>query len=341
MSNSRIKFGAIFLVLIILLVMPFLLDSYLIHILNQIGIMVILTASLNLVVGYTGQLSFAHVGLFAVGAYTSAILTTTAGFSFWTSFPVAALIAGILGFLIGLPVLRFKTHFFAIVTLAFGEIIRLTIYNLRDLTGGPNGISNIPYPTNFFGLDFGLREHFYYLILVSAILVILFVKYLINTRTGKAMIAIRENENFALFVGINTWKVKIFAFTISAAIAGFAGSLYAHYNSYISPYSFTISESISTLLMVIIGGMGTIIGPILGTAFLTFLPELLRSVSEYRMVIYGGLLVLTIMFMRDGILGLIKKIKIKKKIENDVKEKKNNLLSNGREETNIARSERN
>lgn len=223
--------------------------------------------------------------------------------------------------------------------MAFGEIIRLTIYNLRDLTGGPNGIYNIPFPTNFFGLDFALREHFYYLILVSAIIVILLVKFLINTRTGRAMIAIRENENFALFVGINTWRVKIFAFTISAAIAGFAGSLYAHYNSYISPYSFTISESVSVLLMVIIGGMGTIIGPILGTTFLTFLPELLRSVSEYRMVIYGGLLVLTIMFMRDGILGVIKSIKFKKDGDKRVKIEK--PLPSGREETTIAGSERN
>jgi branched-chain amino acid transport system permease protein len=340
MSNTRIKIGAVSLTLIVLLVFPFLLDSYLIHILNQIGIMVILTASLNLMVGYTGQLSFAHIGLFAVGAYTSAILTTTAGFSFWTSFPIAAIIAGIFGFIIGLPVLRFKTHFFAIVTLAFGEIIRLTIYNWRDLTGGPNGIYNIPFPTNILGFDFSLREHFYYLILVSAIIVIILVKFLINTRTGKAMIAIRENENFALFVGINTWRVKIFAFTISACIAGFAGSLYAHYNSYISPYSFTISESVSVLLMVIIGGMGTIIGPILGTIFLTFLPELLRSVSEYRMVIYGGLLVLTIMFMRDGILGVIKQIKFKKKVDKRVKIEKQRL-SNGREETNIVGSERN
>jgi branched-chain amino acid transport system permease protein len=340
MSNTRKKIGAIFLSLVVLLAMPFLLDSYLIHILNQIGIMVILTASLNLMVGYTGQLSFAHIGLFAVGAYTSAILTTAAGFSFWTSFPIAAIIAGIFGFIIGLPVLRFKTHFFAIVTLAFGEIIRLSIYNLRDLTGGPNGIYNIPFPTNILGFDFALREHFYYLILVSAIIVIFLVKFLINTRTGKAMIAIRENENFALFVGINTWRVKIFAFTISACIAGFAGSLYAHYNSYISPYSFTISESVSVLLMVIIGGMGTIIGPILGTIFLTFLPELLRSVSEYRMVIYGGLLVLTIMFMRDGILGVIKQIKFKKKVDKGVKIEKH-LLSNGREDTNIVGSERN
>ncbi|OLS36175.1 branched-chain amino acid ABC transporter permease [Bacillus sp. MRMR6] len=338
MSTKHIKIGSIILALVILSILPFLLDSYLIHILSQIGIWVILTASLNLMVGYTGQLSFAHIGLFAVGAYTSAILTTTAGLSFWIAFPIAAIVAGIFGFLIGLPVLRFKTHFFAIVTLGFGEIIRLTIYNLRDLTGGPNGIYNIPFPSSIFGLDFSLREHFYYLILVSAIAVVLFVRFLINTRTGKAMIAIRENENFALFVGINTWKVKIFAFTISACIAGFAGSLFAHYNSYISPYSFTVAESVSILLMVIIGGMGTIMGPILGTTFLIFLPELLRGVSEWRMVIYGGLLVLTIMFMRDGILGLIKKISFKKKVKEGARE---HLLTNGREETNIAGSERN
>ncbi|WP_423797932.1 branched-chain amino acid ABC transporter permease [Neobacillus sp. SAB-20_R2A] len=336
MINNRMKMGTIIAVLVVLSVLPFLLDSYLIHILNQIGIWVILTASLNLMVGYTGQLSFAHVGLFAVGAYTSAILTTLAGFSFWASFPIAAIVAGVLGFIIGLPVLRFKTHFFAIVTLGFGEIIRLTIYNWRDLTGGPNGIYNIPFPTNILGLDFALREHFYYLILISAVLVVLFVKLLIGSRTGKAMIAIRENENFALFVGINTWKVKIFAFTLSAALAGFAGSLYASYNSYISPYSFTVSESVSILLMVIIGGMGTIIGPILGTTFLIFLPELLRSVSEWRMVIYGGLLVLTIMFMRDGILGLLKSLFRKKKHHSE-----KNLLSTGKEEAAIAGSERN
>lgn len=335
MKKNPFKIGALLVVGILLLILPQLFGSYMIHIFNQIGIWVILTASLNLILGYTGQLSFAHIALFGVGAYTSAILTTAFEMSFWITLPLAAIVAGVIGFIIGLPVLKFKTHFFAIVTMGFGEIIRLVIYNWRDVTGGPNGIYNIPFPSSVFGLDFATREHFYYLILISAVVVVLFVKYLIGTRTGQAMIAVRENENFALFVGINSWKVKMISFTISAALAGYAGGLFAHYNSYISPYSFTISESVTILLMVIIGGMGTVVGPILGTAFLIFLPELLRSVSDYRMVIYGGLLVLTIMFMRDGILGVIKKIVNKKPSDSNAKD---HSFETGEEEKSIAGS---
>lgn len=315
MTNNRnfAKLVSYILLAVILLVIPLMLGDYHIHIINQIGIMVILVTSLNLVIGYTGQISFAHIGLYAIGAYTSSILMMKFNVPFLIALPGAMLVTAIFGLLIGLIALRFTTHFFAIVTLAFGEIIRLTIYNMRDFTGGPNGIYNIPFPPNVFGLDFTQRSHFYYIILIGAAAAVLFVKYLIGTRTGKAMIAVRENETFAQFIGINTWKVKMISFTISAAIAGFAGCMYAHYNSYISPQSFTITESVTLLLMVIIGGIGTTFGPILGAAFLIILPELLREVSDFRLVIFGALLILTIMFMPKGILGLFQSIMSKVK----------------------------
>lgn len=299
------------LVAVLLLAVPFLADTYVVHVFNQVGISLILASSMNLVVGYTGQISLAHVGLFAIGAYTSAILTTAAGLSFWVTFPIATVLAGVFGFLIGLPSLRFKTHFFAIVTLGFAEIIRLGIYNLTPLTGGPNGLYNIPFPEGILGFDFSRRQDFYYLILISAVLTILVIYRLVHSRFGKAMIAVRENDMFAQFVGIDTWRVKLFAFTVSALIAGFAGSLYAHYNSYISPYSFTVAHSVTYLLMVIIGGMGTIFGPILGAAFLTILPEMLRYIADYRMIIFGALLVLCIMFMPRGLMGLVTDLKQK------------------------------
>ncbi len=146
MKHNPLKYVAFLIAGIFLLIIPFLFDAYYIHIFNLIGIWIILTSSLNLILGYTGQLSFAQIGLFAVGAYTSAILSIK-GMSFWIAFPISAVVSGLFGFLIGLLVLRFKTHFFAIVTLAFGEIIRLVIYNWRDVTGGPNGIYNIPLPS--------------------------------------------------------------------------------------------------------------------------------------------------------------------------------------------------
>lgn len=291
-----------------LLVLPMLLGDYFIHVINQIGIFVILVTSLNLILGYTGQLSFAHIGLFAIGAYTSSILMMEFKVPFLLALIGSMAAAAFFGLLVGLIALRFTTHFFAIVTLAFGEIIRLVIYNMPNLTGGPNGIYNIPFPPSVLGFDFSQRANFYYIILIGALASVIFVKYLIGTRTGKAMIAVRENETFAQFIGINTWKVKMISFTVSASIAGYAGSLYAHYNSYISPNSFTMMESVTLLLMVIIGGVGTIFGPILGAAFLTILPELLRDVNEWRLVIFGGLLVLTIMYMPKGLLGLFKSL---------------------------------
>lgn len=322
--NGLTKIIFIVLVAALLLVLPMFLGDYHIHIINQIGIFVILVTSLNLILGYTGQLSFAHIGLFAIGAYTSSILMMDYKVPFLLALVCAMLVSAFFGLLIGLIALRFTTHFFAIVTLAFGEIIRLVIYNMPEFTGGPNGIYNIPLPPNVFGFDFSERSHFYYIILIGAVATVLFVKYMIGTRTGKAMFAIRENPTFAQFIGINIWKVKMISFTISAGLAGFAGSIYAHYNAYISPNSFTMMESISILLMVIIGGIGTIFGPILGAAFLTALPEFLRSVNDWRLVIFGALLVLTIMYMPNGILGVVKsfyaKLKMTKSGTNSVKE---------------------
>ena len=293
---------------IILLILPNIFGDYHIHVVNQIGIFIILVTGLNIILGFTGQLSFAHISLFAIGAYTSTILTMEYNVPFLLALVCSIISAAIFGFLVGLIALRFTTHFFAIVTLAFGEIIRLVIYNLEGLTGGPNGIYNIPFPPSVFGLDFSERGNFYYIILISAVIVVIFVRYLIGTKLGKAMVAVRENETFAQFIGINTWRIKIISFTISAGIAGFAGCLYAHYNSYISPYSFTLTESVTLLLMVIIGGLGTLFGPMLGAAFLVTLPELLRDVNEWRLVIYGALLVLTIMFMPKGLFGLFRSL---------------------------------
>jgi branched-chain amino acid transport system permease protein len=308
-KSKGLKKPVLFLLIaVLLLIIPKFLGDYHIHILNQIGIFVILVTSLNLILGYTGQISFAHIGLFAIGAYTSSILMIDLKVPFVLAVLCSMVVAAFFGLLIGLIALRFTTHFFAIVTLAFGEIIRLTIYNMDDITGGPNGIYNIPFPPSVFGIDFSQRANFYYIILAGAVVTVIFVKYLIGTRTGRAMISVRENETFAQFIGINTWKVKMIAFTISAGIAGFAGSMYAHYNSYISPNSFSMMESVTILLMVIIGGVGTMFGPILGAAFLVALPEVLRSVNEWRMVIFGGLLVLTIMFMPKGILGVLKSL---------------------------------
>ena len=309
-DNKKILISVLSLVVgIVLVMLPMFMGDYVIHIMNQIGIIIILVSSLNLIVGYTGQLSFAHVGLFAVGAYTSAVLTTTYGLSFWMALPLGALAAAVVGFLIGLPSLRFQTHFFAIVTLAFAEIIRLGIYNGGNLTGGPNGIYSIPFPNNILGLDFTQRGDFYYIILIAAAVTVLSIYLITRSRIGREMIAIRENETFAKFIGIDTWKVKIISFTISAFFAGFAGGLYAHYNSFISPFSFEVSESVTYLLMVIIGGMGTILGPILGAVFLLVLPELLRSINDYRMIIYGAMLILTIMFLPGGFVGLYRNLK--------------------------------
>jgi branched-chain amino acid transport system permease protein len=278
------------------------LDGYAYQILIYIGINIILAESLNLINGFAGQFSLGHAGFMAVGAYAAASVTTflapalgmDSGLGGQVMFLVALIAGGVLaalaGFLVGVPSLRLKGDYLAIVTLGFGEIIRVIFQNL-DVVGGPRGFSGIESYTTFA-----------WTYVVVAVL-IWFVRNLVRSTYGQGFLAVRDNEIAAEAMGINTTKVKVTAFVASAFFAGIAGGLFAHYLCYIKPDNFTFLKSIEIVMMVILGGMGSIVGAAVSATVLTVLPEALRSVSEYRMVIYALVLVILMITRPQGIFG--------------------------------------
>ncbi|MBS9781890.1 MAG: high-affinity branched-chain amino acid ABC transporter permease LivM [Gammaproteobacteria bacterium] len=285
-------------------------------------IYVLLGLGLNIVVGYAGLLDLGYVGFYAVGAYTYAILSTQFGWGFWASLPVAAILSGGLGILLGFPVLRLRGDYLAIVTLGFGEIIRLLLNNLDKYTGGPNGIDDIPAPT-LFGLSFTRRASdgetpfhkffdisysseyrmiFVYFIIFVLILITLFViNRLLRMPVGRAWEALREDEIACRSLGLNPTIVKLSAFALGAFFAGIAGAFFAAKQGFINPESFTFIESAIILAIVVLGGMGSQVGVILAAIALTVIPELARDFSEYRMIIFGGVMVLMMIWRPQGL----------------------------------------
>ncbi len=292
-----------------LITLPLWLTDYPLHLINISGIWIILALSVGLLQGYVGEISMGHAAFYGIGAYASVLLTMKGGFPFWVSLPISALVTTAFGFLIGLVSLRLRGPYFAICTLGFGEIIRLIFVNWRDLSGGPDGITGIPAPTPIplpFGgaFAFDTKMANYYLIYTLVLLTVLAMYRLIYSRTGKAFMALREDHLYAECIGINVMRYKKLAFLVSTFFAGIGGCLYAHYEHFISPYSFTTGQSFDLVIMVIVGGMGTIIGPILGAILLTLVPELLHAIKDYRMVIYGLMLMLVIIYLPHGLVGI-------------------------------------
>ena len=285
------------------LLVPWLTRSqYVLHVAVLCGVYVVLTLSLNLVTGFCGQFSLGHAGFYGIGAYTAALLAVHHRSPFVVNLAAAAVLAGAIGFLIGLPTLRLGGIYLAMATLGFGEIIYLVLLNWLALTRGPLGIPAIPGPA-LFGLDLGTPARQYYVVLALVVLTALVVSRLVNSRFGEAIQAIREDELAAEAMGVPTTALKVLTFTISAAIAGVAGAFFAHYTSFISPSSFTLVESILVLSLLVFGGMGSIEGSIAGAVVLTVAPEVFRFLAEYRLVIYGGLLLGLIVFRPQGLLG--------------------------------------
>lgn len=284
--------------------------DYFLHIFVMSEINAVLALSLSLLVGFTGQVSMGHAAFYGIGAYASAILSIRMGLSFWVTFWVAGLCTGLAAFIIGRLVLRLRGHVLAITTAFFCVLVNVVMNNWIPLTNGPMGITGIPRPAalSFFGINLAVetRMDYYYLglLLVGGVAYVLW--RIENSRIGDGMIAVRENEELAKSIGIDTMKSKVFAFTVSGGLAGLAGAFYAHYILFISPVTFTINESINILVMVIFGGMATLFGPILGAVSLTVLPELLRMAGELRLVIYGIALVCFIIWMPMGVWGALR-----------------------------------
>jgi branched-chain amino acid transport system permease protein len=295
--------------LALLLGAPYLLSStYFVHVLIISFIFVILAAGLDLVLGYCGQYSFVQGAFYGIGAYTSALLAVHFGWPFWVTLPAAIGVAGLSGLVVGIPSLRLAGHFLAITTIAFQVIAHLVLSQWYGLTGGTQGLTGIPAPTPvaLFGLTvlrFDTPERFYYLCL-AVTLAALFVSWrLVRSRLGTQWLAVSNDELLARVIGINTTWIKVLAFTLSAAMAGAAGALIAHYLRSIHPSEFTIWTSAIILAMVVIGGRGTLLGPVLGALLLTVLPEVLRFADDYKLIVYGGLMIVIITFFPGGLVA--------------------------------------
>jgi branched-chain amino acid transport system permease protein len=255
-----------------------------------IAINIIMSASLNLINGYTGQFSLGHAGFMAVGAYVSAIVTVKFSLPFFVAILAGAFAAGLIGCLIGIPTLRLNGDYLAIATLGLGEIIRIIILNVQYV-GGASGFMGIPRCTNFAWAFF------------VCLFTLFFIKNFVNSSHGRACISIRENEIAAEAMGIDTTKYKVLAFTIGAAFAGVAGALFSHYFYIAHPASFTFMMSFNYLTMVVMGGLGSITGSIAGAVILTFVSAALASWPEWRMIIYSLVLILLMLYRPQGLFG--------------------------------------
>ena len=299
-------------------------NRYVIDTATTVLIYVMLGWGLNVVVGLAGLLDLGYVAFYAVGAYTYALLFSHFGWTFWEALPVAGAMAATFGILLGYPILRLRGDYLAIVTLGFGEIIRVILVNWTELSNGPNGIGSIPRPTlfglpfdrnpaegtqsfaTFFGLDFsGMHRiiFLYYLILVLALLTNVFVSRLRKLPVGRAWEALREDEIACKAMGMNVTNVKLSAFAIGAMLGGFAGVFFAARQGFISPESFTFTESATILAIVVLGGMGSQLGVVLAALVLVLLPELGRNFSEYRMLLFGTAMVLIMVWKPGGLLA--------------------------------------
>lgn len=292
------------LILVCLILFPIIdRDPYHIDVLTNVGIFAMLAVGLNVVVGFAGLLNLGYAAFFAIGAYTYAILNVYFGLPFWLGIPCGAVMSALLGFILGSPAIRVRGDYLAIVTLGFGEIIRIIFNNMDRYTGGPNGLLGIAHPV-FFKFNFGVESSpYYYTVLFFVSLVIFVITRLKDSRLGRAWVAVREDEVAASCAGINTTKVKLLAFGIGASVAGIAGCIFASKQGTVTPDSFDFILSVMVLAMVVLGGLGSIAGSVIGAAALVILPEILRGFFYYRMLLFGLGMILIMLFRPQGLLG--------------------------------------
>jgi branched-chain amino acid transport system permease protein len=305
-QQQTIRWAGIAVGIFLMLILPLILRTYLTEVINNVGIFILMGLGLNIVVGFAGLLDLGYVAFFAIGAYTMGVLTSQgelglAGLSFWAALPLAVSASVLAGIILGIPVLRMRGDYLAIVTLGFGEIIRILALSdfLAPVIGGAQGILKIP-KARVGGLEFVSPETLYYLIL-AACLIAAFVSWrLRDSRLGRQWMAMREDEDVAEAMGINLVQTKLMAFAMGAAFAGLSGAIFASKLSSIFPHSFDLLKSINTLCLIIVGGMGSLPGVAVGALILVGLPELLREFAEYRMLMFGALLVVMMLVRPEG-----------------------------------------
>jgi len=309
LSERKFFIPFITAVLIFSLSFPLFVSEYRVNVLITAMMYVVLGLGLNIVVGLAGLLDLGYVAFYAVGAYTYALLNMHFGVGFWIALPAGALIGAIFGILLGIPVLRLRGDYLAIVTLGFGEIIRLILENWSDFSMGPSGIANIPKPT-IIGFELTRSQgilFIYYLMIALAIFTIFVVNRLQDSRLGRSWLALREDEIVCQVMGIDRMRTKLAAFALGATWAGMMGVIFAAKTAFINPASFTFLESAIILSIVVLGGMGSILGVILGALVLILLPEELRAFSQYRMLIFGAAMVLMMVFRPQGIISNVRR----------------------------------
>ena len=290
--------------LALFLAMPWVVTTYQTNILISFLLYVVLGLGLNVIVGVAGLLFLGHAAFYAIGAYSYALLNQYFGVGFWVALPLGGVIAALAGVALAFPVLRLRGDYLAIVTLGFGEIVRLVLENWSTMTGGPSGISNIPRP-GLMDMKLSVGDaniYIYYIVLILAVITIVAVTRLKDSRIGRALQALREDEIACEAMGIDRVGVKLMAFGLGTAWAGFAGVVFAAKTTFINPASFTFFESAIMLSIVVLGGMGSNLGVILGSAFLVLLPEYMRAFSEYRMILFAVAMVLMMVFRPQGLI---------------------------------------
>lgn len=305
LKSKKMFSGAGYLLLIALAVgFPLMTsNTYYITLFCLAFIYMIAAFGLNFITGMTGQMNLGTAGIFCLGAYTSALLTTRLGISPWLAMLAVIAMGLIIGFGLGYPSLRLKGVYLSLTTIAFGEIVRQLVNNMTNVTGGAQGVRQIPF-YNLFGFEINTRVRMYYFLLVGVVLFGFISWRIIHSKWGRVFIAVRDNIDAIDACGISSASVKIIAFTLAAVFGTIAGALYAHYSSYINPSTFVLNLSVSFVVMVMIGGSGTLMGPILGAVIVSMLPEFLRFLGNYYQITYYVLVLLCTIFIPGGICNL-------------------------------------
>jgi branched-chain amino acid transport system permease protein len=307
-QQNAVRWTGIALSVLLLLILPHVLRSYLSNVVDTVGLYILMGLGLNIVVGFAGLLDLGYVAFFAIGAYTMGVLTTTSpelggvGMSFWAALPISIGASVLAGIILGVPVLNMRGDYLAIVTLGFGEIVRILALSnwLRPFIGGAQGILPIPRPV-IFGRTFDSFQALYYLILLGCVIAFVISWRLRESRLGRSWMAMREDEDVAEAMGMNLVSTKLLAFATGAAFAGASGAIFASQVSSIFPHSFDLLRSINVLCIVIVGGMGSLPGVIVGSLFLVGLPEILSELQEFRLLFYGAALVLVMLARPEGL----------------------------------------